>query len=138
MEPKIQSPKGDIHLSSCAHREEFPSQAFNLWYFSLKGLQGTRLGQHTKKACTWSYPAPSDTFRSTKLSVRRSEDVTSMILKLPVLADSQLESPQNPPITGLADPLDRIILGTYPFEPRDRSALSVSECGSEFLSGLNS
>jgi len=49
-----------------------------------------------------------------------------MILKQMSCQTVLLESPQNPRIAGSADPMDRVILGTYPFEPRDNSALLVS------------
>lgn len=104
-------------MSSSPHRVEFPSQAFNsssFWgipqvlgqHVQQKRFQQAGLGQHTQKVCTLPFAASPvfyTDFRSTKLSVRRSEDVTITILNLSQSWQTQVESPQNPLITGSAD-----------------------------------
>ena len=120
------------------------SQSYNPLCFSLKEIQGGRLGQHIHRMeCTCLFPDPSDTSGPTQLSAGRVEEVSISLPRQTRLEPGLSESPQNPPITGLADPLDRFVLGTegieprsflstrsqmrsmgtYPFEPWDNSAL---------------
>jgi len=144
MELKYQSTqkRGDIHLSPCAHNECWPLQAFNsssFWgipqvlgqHTRQKRFQQAGLGQHTKKVCTLPFAASTVChtflFGSTEHSAQGSEEATSMILKQMSCQTVLLESPQNPRIAGSADPLDRIILGTYPTEPTPYFGLLESE-----------